>query len=160
MSEETNKNDSDFPLNNSLNESEEFEDIIKNKDSNNNNISQIDLKKDLYDYFNKLIEINKKQNEAITNNINNINQNIPKISNDLHNTCLNLNTLVNTISNNNLNNFNNPFLNCYNLNPNNIIHTDNNMSIPLSNNNNLQINNNMEDINNNNIDLKNEKNNS
>ena len=34
------------------------------------------------------------------------------------------------------------------------------MSIPLSNNNNLQINNNMEDINNNNIDLKNEKNNS
>ena len=104
MSEDKNKNDSDFSLNNSLNESEEFEGVFENKGSSN------DLKKESDENFNKLFEIIKTYNEKIMNNINNMNQNLANISNELHNTCINLNQLVKTLSNNNLNNPNNPFL--------------------------------------------------
>ena len=62
-----------------------------------------------------------------------MNQNRAKISNEFHNICLNINNLVNIFSNNNLNNNNNPVLNYYSLNPNNLFRANNNMSVPFNN---------------------------
>ncbi len=45
MSEDNNIKDSDFSLNNSLNESEESESLLENNDSNKNIFDHIDLNK-------------------------------------------------------------------------------------------------------------------